>query len=63
MALHPRKSFSENEPVPQEEALKSCGPTEMIAAFSSGGGSVNSAHWVKPRYDSPTVAKDPVNQG
>jgi hypothetical protein len=49
MSLHPRKSFSENEPVPQEEALKSCGPTLMIAAFSSGGGSFSNAHWVNPR--------------
>ena len=52
-----------NDPVSHTEALKSCGPTVMTAAASSGGGSCNSAHWVNPRYDSPTVANRPVNQG
>ena len=52
-----------NEPVPHIEARKSCGPAVMTAAASSGGGSVSSAHWVKPRYDSPMVANRPVNQG
>src|SRR5262249_10478808 len=45
------------------EALKSCGPAVMTAAANSGGGSCSSAHWVKPRYDTPTVANRPVNQG
>jgi hypothetical protein len=35
----------------------------MTAAFISGGGSASRAHWVKPRYDRPMVANDPVNQG
>ncbi len=35
----------------------------MIAAFISGGGSASRAHCVKPRYDRPTVANEPVNQG
>src|ERR1700712_3753206 len=34
-----------------------------MAAFNSGGGSTISAHWVKPRYEGPRVAKDPVNHG
>ncbi|CAM5693364.1 hypothetical protein MAUB1S_05092 [Mycolicibacterium aubagnense] len=63
MSLQPRKLSSVNAPVPQVDSAKSWGATLMIAAFSSGGGSVSSAHWVKPRYDSPMVAKDPVNHG
>src|SRR5690606_23900744 len=61
--LQPRKSLRVNAPVPQELAQKSCGPTRTTAAAHCGGGSVNSAHWVNPRYDNPIVANEPVNHG
>ena len=51
-----------NDPVPHRGPLTSCGPTVITAAFISGGGSLSSAHWVKPRYDNPTVPNVPVNQ-
>ena len=62
-SLQPRKSFSANEPVPQRGPLGSWKPTVMTAAFISGGGSASRAHWVKPRYDRPMVANEPVNHG
>ncbi|CFB88006.1 Uncharacterised protein [Mycobacterium tuberculosis] len=48
-SLQPRKSLTVNDPVPHTEARKSCGPTVITAAASSGGGSCSNAHWVKPR--------------
>ena len=50
-------------PVPQRGPLRSCGPTVITAAAISCGGSISSAHCVKPKYDAPIVPNDPVNQG
>src|SRR6185312_5225456 len=49
MSLQPRKSLSLNEPPPCTFSHMSWGPTITSAQASSGGGSVISAHCVKPR--------------
>jgi hypothetical protein len=60
--LQPTRSVL-NAPLPHVWRPKSCGPTVMTAADSDGGGSSRIAHWVYPRYEAPTVANEPVNQG
>ncbi len=52
-----------NEPVPQTEALQVVWPHGDDGRGQFRRRVHSSAHWVKPRYDRPMVAKRPVNHG